>query len=116
MVYKKGDKVKVVASTDGHLFKIGQEVVVMCTAFFSGELNYSCQSADGDDYWLVEAEMQPVPNGPTYTPQLYTGQKLEYGKYLVVRKDGKIHFEVYNGTGWAYNGKVIEQFYLPKIK
>ena len=45
----------------------------------------------------------------------YTGQKLEYGKYLVVR-DGKIHFEVYNGTGWAYNNKSITHFYLPKVK
>ncbi len=45
----------------------------------------------------------------------YTGQKLEVGKYLVVRKDGKTHFENYNGTGWAYNEKAIEYFYLPKI-
>ncbi len=44
------------------------------------------------------------------------GQKLEYGKYLVIRKDGKIHFEVYNGTGWAYNEKVITHFYLPKVQ
>jgi len=45
----------------------------------------------------------------------YSGQKLEYGKYLVIR-DGKIHFEVYNGTGWAYNNNTITHFYLPKIK
>lgn len=46
----------------------------------------------------------------------YTKQKLEYGKYLVVRKDGKVHFEIYNGTGWAYNENSITHFYLPKIK
>jgi len=28
-------------------------------------------------------------------------------KYLVKRKDGKIHFEMYNGTGWAYNNNSI---------
>ena len=46
----------------------------------------------------------------------YTKQKLEYGKYLAVRKDGKIHFEVFNGIGWAYNENSITHFYLPKIK
>lgn len=29
------------------------------------------------------------------------------GKYLVVRKDGKTHWETWNGSGWAYNGNVI---------
>ena len=31
----------------------------------------------------------------------------EYGKYFVHRKDGKVHWETWNGTGWAYNEKVI---------
>jgi hypothetical protein len=30
-----------------------------------------------------------------------------YGRYIVCRKDGKIHFETWNGTGWAYNHKEI---------
>lgn len=30
-----------------------------------------------------------------------------YGKYFVHRKDGKIHWETWNGSGWAYNGNVI---------
>jgi hypothetical protein len=30
-----------------------------------------------------------------------------YGKYLVHRKDGKIHWETWNGCGWAYNDNVI---------
>lgn len=29
------------------------------------------------------------------------------GKYLVHRKDGKVHWETWNGSGWAHNGKVI---------
>lgn len=48
--------------------------------------------------------------------QKYNGQSIPYGKYLVVRKDGKIHFEVYNGTGWAYNNNSITHFYLPAVK
>lgn len=40
---------------------------------------------------------------------------IEYGRYLVVRKDGKKHLETFNGTGWAYNHKVIVAYYLPKI-
>jgi hypothetical protein len=31
----------------------------------------------------------------------------EYGSYFVHRKDGKIHWETWNGAGWAYNEKVI---------
>lgn len=31
----------------------------------------------------------------------------KYGKYLVVRKDGKTHWETWNGSGWAYNEKAI---------
>ena len=32
---------------------------------------------------------------------------VEYGKYLICRKDGKIHWETWNGSGWAYNGNSI---------
>lgn len=31
----------------------------------------------------------------------------EYGKYLVCRKDGKIHWETWNTSGWAYNENSI---------
>ena len=31
----------------------------------------------------------------------------KYGKYFVHRKDGKTHWETWNGSGWAYNEKVI---------
>lgn len=31
----------------------------------------------------------------------------EYGKYLVFRKDGKIHWETWNGSGFAYNHNEI---------
>lgn len=57
-------------------------------------------------------------NLPILTPVKYSDEHkstIEYGKYLVVRKDGKKHFETFNGTGWAYNHKVIEYYYLPKI-
>jgi hypothetical protein len=30
-----------------------------------------------------------------------------YGKYLICRKDGKIHWETWNGSGWAYNHNEI---------
>ena len=30
-----------------------------------------------------------------------------YGKHLVCRKDGKIHWETWNGFGFAYNDNVI---------
>lgn len=31
----------------------------------------------------------------------------KYGKYLICRKDGKIHWETWNGSGWAYNHNEI---------
>jgi hypothetical protein len=31
----------------------------------------------------------------------------KYGKYLVYRKDGKTHWETWNGSGWAYNHNEI---------
>jgi len=31
----------------------------------------------------------------------------DYGKYLVRRKDGKIHWETWNNTSWAYNSNAI---------
>jgi hypothetical protein len=57
---------------------------------------------------------------PNLTPSLYLDtpehkSTIEYGKYLVVRKDGKKHFETFNGTSWAYNNNSIIAYYLPKI-
>jgi len=31
----------------------------------------------------------------------------KYGKYLICRRDGKIHWETWNGCGWAYNHNEI---------
>ena len=31
----------------------------------------------------------------------------KYGRYFVMRKDGKVHWEVWNGNGWAYNNESI---------
>lgn len=36
-----------------------------------------------------------------------------YDRYLICRKDGKVHWEVWNNSGWAYNGNVI--VYYAKI-
>lgn len=33
------------------------------------------------------------------------------GKYFICRKDGKVHWETWNGSGWAYNNNVIV-FYM----
>ena len=38
----------------------------------------------------------------------------KYGKYLITRKDGKIHWETWNGGGWAYNHNEIR--YWAEIK
>jgi hypothetical protein len=38
----------------------------------------------------------------------------DYGKYLICRKDGKIHWETWNGSGWAYNHNEV-RFYAEII-
>lgn len=56
----------------------------------------------------------------TLVPYEYNGslgqrESIEYGKYLVVRKDGLKYIEVFNGSSWAYNDNTILFFYLPKL-
>ena len=36
-----------------------------------------------------------------------SSRPIEYGKYFVCRKDVKIHWETWNGSGWAYNNNSI---------
>jgi hypothetical protein len=65
--------------------------------------------------YSMEPDGQDLGIEPMY-PYLYRDfDKLPYGRYLVVRKDGKKHFETFNGTGWSYNHKSIVAYYLPKI-
>lgn len=60
--------------------------------------------------------MKPVELKPKTFNYKQGGQfPSEYGTYLIIRYDGKCHLETWNGTGWAYNHKSIEYFYLPKI-
>lgn len=48
----------------------------------------------------------------TYDWNTIESRPTEYGKYLVCRKDGKIHWETWNGSGWAYNNNVITHWAL----
>ena len=52
-------------------------------------------------------DIQPVINWQACDFMTGEGMPMEYGKYLICRKDGKIHWETYNGSGWSYNGNVI---------
>lgn len=42
-----------------------------------------------------------------YNPNDITTKPTKYGKYFIRRNDGKVHWETYNGTGWAYNDNSI---------
>ena len=64
--------------------------------------------------------IEPAPHSPVMILMKYNRNppnrtKLPYGRYLVVRKDGKRHLETYNGTGWAYNDNAITHYYTPKV-
>lgn len=41
---------------------------------------------------------------------------IEYGKYLVILKNGKNQTIIFNGSGWSTNHNEVEWFYLPKLK
>jgi hypothetical protein len=60
-------------------------------------------------------KIPPILNPVEYIDDPEHKSKIEYGRYLVVRKDGKTHLETFNGTGWAYNHNSIKFYYLPKI-
>ena len=49
-------------------------------------------------------------NWVAYKFSIVSSRPKNYGKYLVYRKDGKIHLETWNGSGWAYNESVIEYY------
>lgn len=57
----------------------------------------------------------PILKPIKYEPTPEHKSTIKYGRYLVVRKDGKKHLETFNGTGWAYNDNSIVYYYLPKI-
>ena len=52
-------------------------------------------------------ENQSTHNWIKYAFENPFSHPLEYGSYIVHRKDGKVHLEIWNGAGWAYNEKVI---------
>lgn len=58
------------------------------------------------------AEVKILENQSTHSWVKYSWENSKshppaYGSYFVHRKDGKIHWETWNGAGWAYNEKVI---------
>jgi len=58
-----------------------------------------------------QLNLEWIPYKPT--------KPLTYGKYLVCRKDGKVHWETWNGTSWAYNNNEIRYWLVipePPIK
>jgi hypothetical protein len=62
---------------------------------------------------MLNEEQIPESNNPALSCWVaFDWYKIEtrptkYGKYLICRKDGKIHWETWNGSGWAYNHNEI---------
>lgn len=78
------------------------------------EHNESCAYREGyvkamcDAINLVKNLTIPdVINWVAYDFRVQLSHPPQYGKYLICRKDGKIHWETWNGSGWAYNHTVI---------
>ena len=64
---------------------------------------------------VVRAITPPSLMAIEYTGTPAQKKEIPYGRYLVMRKDGKMHLETFNGTGWAYNNNSITWFYMPAI-
>lgn len=68
---------------------------------------------DERDYKAMNEELnQPLRQTAVSCWVAFDWNKIEtrptkYGKYLICRKDGKIHWETWNGSGWAYNHNEI---------
>jgi len=61
-----------------------------------------------DDYTVDKlCDLSIVSNWVAYDWNDISSRPPKYGKYFVHRKDGKVHWETWNGSGWAYNEKVI---------
>lgn len=74
-------------------------------------LRYNLQISEYAECSLL-AEVKTLENQSTHSWTKYSwGNPVShppaYGSYFIQRKDGKIHWEIWNGAGWAYNEKVI---------
>jgi hypothetical protein len=49
-------------------------------------------------------------NWVAYKFSIVSSRPKEYGQYIIHRKDGKVHLETWNGSGWAYNENVITHY------
>jgi hypothetical protein len=73
---------------------------------YNGEISYYAETS-------LLAEVRGLENQSTHSWVKYSWENPishppVYGKYFVQRKDGKIHWETWNGAGWAYNESVID--------
>jgi hypothetical protein len=58
------------------------------------------------------AEVKLLENQSTHSWTKYSWENPishppDYNKYIVIRKDGKINWEIWNGASWAYNENSI---------
>lgn len=70
------------------------------------KIRLSCYKAFLLDLVSSYTELPPT-DWVTYNFEVIESRPPEYGKYLICRKDGKIHWETWNGSGWAYNNNEI---------
>lgn len=59
---------------------------------------------------LNNEQNDPVNNWIKYDFNDMKSRPKEVEKYFVHRKDGKIHWETWNGSGFAYNDNVITHY------
>lgn len=84
------------------------------TSKIKKEINRLRHNGDISEYaeCSILAEVKILENQSTHSWTKYSWENPvshppAYGSYFVQRKDGKVHWEIWNGASWAYNEKVI---------
>jgi hypothetical protein len=84
------------------------------TSKIKKEIERLRQNRDISDYaeFSLTAEVQLLENQSTHGWKSYCfnnpiSHPPSYGNYFVCRKDGKLHWETWNGIGWANNESSI---------
>ena len=80
----------------------------LISKFLKESSHETLRQVDLADIQLVTDEDLSIANNwVAYDFMNLDSRPPKYGKYFVRRKDGKVHWETWNGSGWAYNGNVI---------
>ncbi len=100
---------KIIKSPEEVLYSLSDEDVHFKKGTYAEELALTAIKVYHDQF-----QNEPDSKWIKYDFNIIESRPKETIKYVVQRKDGKIHMEKWNGSGWAYNGNVITHYLIIK--